>query len=665
MYNIGHNFWGPIMKRSFTVSFLCALFMLTALVRTAAEDLITVSGRNFSNIEIREITKSGIVISHTSGIAKVRFDDLPGDFLKKHQEVQSAVPAKEPQNTRTVSVTPTKKVDLKAYQKQIYEQELRRQLFQKLFKPAPPADPKVKPDIMQNLLFVNGDNGSGTAFKMQFGQQPVIISNAHVFLGLNNPVIRDIRGRSYTIQSIFGAKKRDLVILTYRRKKHESPLLRPIRDLTAKMQANTRVTAYGNSQGSQTHSILPGVLLGIGYDRMEISCGIVGGNSGGPVLLDKTGEVIGVSTYLTIRKVDPQALGTRYAGKSYSRYNIRRFATRIDNLTPDMLEILDSEKLAKERQYYALSLQIMDKFSELFDSKRYHDIKIHLNSYSEDLLKIDEHQWTSSYLKQEYAKKRRFLGKIFRILNEGDILLVTRFQKILSRTSIQIEKQTPTVNVRTCSRCGGSGWVYSKNSSAQQGKAGLPKIRHSSKDTSSAFNTSCSSCSGTGMIRSRNVSTAAPKYHIPETAVIEFRKCILKAEHAFNGFILGGTEKKERKRFQYYSSSKLKSVKKGKLETTYVFKGNHITANAVETRLTFVFNRLLRVELLIPYSDQAASDYLNFLRKNFKDHNDVFEVKLSQYGQRYLILDCRHVAYNPLMELFSQRPAAGRNSPLL
>ena len=517
---------------------------------------------------------------------------------------------------------------------------------------------------MQNLLFVNGDNGSGTAFKMQFGQLPVIISNAHVFLGMNNPVIRDIQGRHYTVRSIFGAKKRDLVILTYRRKKQESPLLRPVRDLT-QMQANAKVTAYGNSQGSQTHSILPGVLLGIGYDRMEISCGIVGGNSGGPVLLDKSGEVIGVSTYLTIRKVDPQAQGTRYAGKAFSRYNIRRFATRIDNLTPDMLEILDFEKLAKERQYYALSQQIMDTLSELFDSKRYHDVKIHLNSYREDLLKIDEHQWTSSYLKQEYAQKRRFLGKVFRILNEGDILLVTRLQKIFSQASIQVEKQTQTVNVRTCTRCGGSGRVYLKNSSVQQGKSGLPKIRKNNTAASSSFSTSCPSCSGTGMIRRRNGSASAPKYRIPESAAAEFRKCILKAEHAFNGFILGGTEKKERNRFQYYSSGNLKSVKNGKLETTYVFKGNHITANAEETRLTFVFNRLLRVELLIPYSDQAASDYMNYLRKNFNGHNDVFEVKMSRYGQHYLLLDCRHAAYNPLMDIFSQQSEAGRNSPLL
>lgn len=649
------------MKRSFAVPFFCLLFMLTAVCRTAAEDLKTISGRNYINIKINQITENGIQISHASGIAGIRFDDLPAGFLKKHPEVQAAVPEKKPQNP--VAISQDKKAELEAYQKRIYEQELGKLLLQKLFNPAPPADPKVKPDIMKNLLFVNGDNGSGTAFKMQFGQQPVIISNAHVFLGLNNPVIRDIQGKRYKIQTIFGAKKRDLVIMTYRRKKQEGPLLRPVKDVT-QFRANTRVTAYGNSQGAQTHSTLPGALLGIGYDRMEISCGIVGGNSGGPVLLDKSGEVIGVSTYLTIRKVDLQAQGTRYAGTSFSRYNIRRFATRIDNLTPDMLEILDSENLAKERQYYALSLQIMDKLSELLDAKRYHDVKIHLNSYSEDLSKIDEHQWASSYLKQEYDQQRRFLGKIFHILNEGDLLLVTRLQKIYSRTSIKIEKPLQSVNARPCTQCDGTGRISIDNHD-QHGKSGLPKIRRNSRFASAPGSITCSSCSGTGMIRSRNVSAPDPIYRIPESSAIEFRKCIMKAEHAFNGFILGGTEKKERNRFPYYSSGKLKSVKNKKLETTYVFKGNHITANAEETRLTFVFNRLLRVELLIPYSDQAASDYLNFLRKNFKDHNDVFEVKMSRYGQQYIHLDCRHAAYNPLMDIFAQKSAAGRNSPLL
>lgn len=643
-------------------SLLCFLFLLTAFSRAGAEDLKTVSGRNYSNITIKEITENGIRISHASGIAGIRFDDLPADFLKKHPEVQSVVPKKAPPDTDAASRA--KKAELEAYQKRIYEQELGKLRFQQLFMPAPPADPKVKPDILQNLLFVNGDNGSGTAFKMQFGQLPVIITNAHVFLGMKNPVIRDIQGRRYKIQTVYGAKKRDLVILTYRKKKKEGPLLRPVRDLP-KIQANARVTAFGNSQGSQTHSILPGALLGIGYDRMEISCGIVGGNSGGPVLLDKSTEVIGVSTFLTIRKVDPQAHGTRYAGKLFSRYNIRRYATRIDNLSPNMLEILDSENLDKERKYFALSEKIMDEISDLFAAKQYRDIKILLNSYSEDLLQIDTHQWTSSYLKAEYAQKRRFLGKIFHILNEGDMLLVNRLQKVWKKTAVQPVKRTQTVNTRSCSRCKGTGRVYPKIHSEQLGKSGLAKIRRGGMSASTPYSTACSSCSGTGMIRIRNIPAAEPAYSVPEFAAIEFRKCIMKAEHAFNGFILGGTERKERSRFQYYSSAKLKSVKTGKIGKTYIFNGNHVTANAEETRLTFMFNRLLRVELLIPYSDQTASDYMNFLRKNFKDTNDVFEVKLSRYGRQYIHLDCRHAAYDPLMDLFSQNSAAGRNSPLL
>lgn len=651
------------MKRSLSVtSLLCSLFLLAAFSRAAGEDLKTVSGRLYRNIAIKETNENGIRISHASGIAGIRFDDLPADFLMKHPEVQSSVPKKAQPDTGTPSSA--RQAELEAYQKRIYEQELGKLRFQQLFMPAPPADPKVKPDVMQNLLFVNGDNGSGTAFKMQFGQLPVIITNAHVFLGLNNPVIRDIQGRRYKIQTVFGAKKRDLVILTYRKKKQESPLLRPIKDFT-RIPAHARITAFGNSQGSQTHSILPGALLGMGYDRMEISCGIVGGNSGGPVLWDKSVEVIGVSTYLTIREVTAQTQGTRYAGKLFSRYNVRRFATRIDNLSPSMLEILDSENLTKERQYFALSTQILDRLSPLFDAKRYDDIKIVLNSYSEDLLQIDEHQWASSYLKREYAKNRRFLGKVFHILNEGDILLVNRLQKVWKKTAVHPVRQTQTVNTRTCTRCKGTGRVYQNKQTVQQGKSGLAKIRRGGMSASAPYSTPCSSCSGTGIIRIRNISAAEPAFSVPESAAIEFRKCIMKAEHAFNGFILGGTERKERNRFQYYSSAKLKSVKTGKLGKTYIFKGNHVTANAEETRLTFMFNRLLRVELLIPYSDQTASDYMNFLRKNFKDINDVFEVKLSRYGRQYILLDCRHAAYNPLVDLFSQNSAAGRNSPLL
>ena len=46
-------------------SLLCFLFLLAAFSRVAAEDLKTVSGRNYHNITIRAITESGITMRLT------------------------------------------------------------------------------------------------------------------------------------------------------------------------------------------------------------------------------------------------------------------------------------------------------------------------------------------------------------------------------------------------------------------------------------------------------------------------------------------------------------------------------------------------------------------------------------------------------------------------
>ncbi len=634
-----------------------------------AEDLQTISGRNYRDVKVSRIGRGGIEISHSSGIAAVRFEDLPEDFLKRHRDVRESISEKQvlqrkdPSSAPETALTERQKTDLKAYGQRIYEEELRKIHLKQLFEKAPAPDPKARPDIMQNLLFVNGDNGSGTAFKMQFGKLPVIVSNAHVFLGLQNPVIRDIQGRRYKILSVFGARERDLVIMTYRPKKNEGPRLLPVKDVS-KIRVDSQVTAYGNSQGSQTHSVLPGKLLGLGYDRMEISCGIVGGNSGGPVLLGQSGMVAGVSTYLTIRKVDPQSRGTRYGGKgAYSSYNVRRFATRIDNLTPNMLEALDPDALENERKYFALSEKISDELCRSIKARNWSETKTFLNSYSDDLVKIDEHRWTSSYLKREYLSNRRFLGKVFQILNEGDLILVSRLRKIWNAAHVTVRKQPrPAVRTAECARCSGTGRIYPEGSSASLGRGGLTKIRHGKAFDSDQRSRTCPVCSGFGRrkIDTPSSSSSPVEYILPESSVKAFRRCILKAEHPFNGFILGGTEKNERGRFPYYSSGKLISVQNRRLERILTFRGNHKTSNALETRLTFMFNRLVRVELRIPYSDEAASDYQAFLRKNFKDQGNVFQVRLSG-NSHSLFLDCRHNVYSPLIELSRNPPSHSGN----
>ena len=80
------------------------------------------------------------------------------------------------------------------------------------------------------------------------------------------------------------------------------------------------IIAYGNSGGENIITELPGKVLGIGPNEIEISCGIISGNSGGPVL-DQRNEVLGVATYIK-SNTNSGAAGTRFEG-------IRRFAIRL------------------------------------------------------------------------------------------------------------------------------------------------------------------------------------------------------------------------------------------------------------------------------------------------------------------------------------------------
>jgi len=63
--------------------------------------------------------------------------------------------------------------------------------------------------------------------------------------------------------------------------------------------------------------MIKGAVVGIGPDRVEVSAPFVPGNSGSPIIHVKTGKVIGIATYLTMRNEDPtksRAVAVRHFG---------------------------------------------------------------------------------------------------------------------------------------------------------------------------------------------------------------------------------------------------------------------------------------------------------------------------------------------------------------
>lgn len=72
---------------------------------------------------------------------------------------------------------------------------------------------------------------------------------------------------------------------------------------------------------------IKGKVTGIGPDLVEVDAAFVPGNSGSPIIHVKTGKIIGIATFATIKKMDG-------FGKDSKFNNVeRRFGYRLDNVS--------------------------------------------------------------------------------------------------------------------------------------------------------------------------------------------------------------------------------------------------------------------------------------------------------------------------------------------
>ena len=89
--------------------------------------------------------------------------------------------------------------------------EIQEELHKMFQKESQETDKNV--NIHANVLIITGNGGSGSGFKAKIGDLPMIVSNAHVILGIRDPVIKDLEGRIYKPERIYASKTRDLVII--------------------------------------------------------------------------------------------------------------------------------------------------------------------------------------------------------------------------------------------------------------------------------------------------------------------------------------------------------------------------------------------------------------------------------------------------------------------
>lgn len=326
-------------------------------------DLKTADGRVIQGVLLNGIRKNSIVVEQDGAVRNLRADQLSAEICGvfglggvRQETKKNPAPAAQPIPDKSLNLAknvsestpveqPVKPV-LPANQ-----MSAAGKIFLDKLKKAPVSS--VSPDygitsanIHKSVVFIRGGGGSGSGFICNLRGIPVIITNAHVYAALPNPTIMDSDRREYQVKSALACKTRDLVILEIELPAGVIPF--EIEPQITNLALNSGLAAYGDSLGDGVVTDLKGILQGIGPGVIEISAGIVPGNSGGPVVGEKL-RVIGVSTFLKRTSLSQNIFdGTRFGNKDAKEEGVRRFATRIDNMELNDFEVIDPDQKQKD-----------------------------------------------------------------------------------------------------------------------------------------------------------------------------------------------------------------------------------------------------------------------------------------------------------------------------
>jgi hypothetical protein len=218
--------------------------------------------------------------------------------------------------------------------------------------------PALEPKAMQSMVIVEGDKGRGSAFVVAMNGKVYLVTNSHVIRGNQNVKFKNLRNdeiltRPLEIADKVDAVRAEIVI--------PSPALELVPTVEQILKIGDEILVAGNSEGEGVVREIPGKVVGIGPDRVEVDAPFVPGNSGSPILLKSTGQVIGVATYINI----PPSF--RGAPVSSTRLNeVRRFGYRLDTVTkwispanPDRLS-KEGLKLAENDEFFLVIMQLLN-----------------------------------------------------------------------------------------------------------------------------------------------------------------------------------------------------------------------------------------------------------------------------------------------------------------
>ena len=171
---------------------------------------------------------------------------------------------------------------------------------------ASPVDAAAMREIQGALAIIETDQGSGSGFLVDMGGRRYLLTNQHVLMGARKLTLKRLDGREIKPVSLDLARQVDLARVGIGTNDTGGVLT-----VSTAPPIGTTVRVMGNSQGAGAVTEIPGRVLGVGPNVVEVDAAFVAGNSGSPIL-DPQHRVVGVATFIQQLATSWDARGTRF-----------------------------------------------------------------------------------------------------------------------------------------------------------------------------------------------------------------------------------------------------------------------------------------------------------------------------------------------------------------
>jgi hypothetical protein len=238
---------------------------------------------------------------------------------------------------------------------------------------SPLATPGATPaelvrDYREGLIFVEGTRGQGSGFIIEQKGQKYLFTNAHVMAGVRGPSFNLLDRTPIRVGTAQAAVGHDLVALSVI---SGGTALPSVESVDQEAALGDAVVVLGNAEGAGVVNLLQGSIVGIGPTLIEVDAPFVPGNSGSPIIQMRTGKVLGIATYMTVRRVGGREERVRRFGyrldsvQQWQNVNWKRFyaeadaVDQIEKTTAEFIALLDdiSKNGRPTRVYSAPSIR--------------------------------------------------------------------------------------------------------------------------------------------------------------------------------------------------------------------------------------------------------------------------------------------------------------------